>query len=157
LLRRGERVSDLSICQEAKWLIGWHIGQGVDAPQDLVTPFGDRLEYKRWSESRKQAIAFWLSRIRHWKVVLGDYTDAPDIQATWFVDPPYDNQAGKHYPYNNVNYDTLATWCKSRRGLVIVCENVGATWLPFRPLFNNKGCLNVVRQEALWVGVNNDN
>lgn len=89
-----------------------------------------------WSESVKQNTAENVLRIRHWQILCGDYQDLPNTEATWFVDPPY-----QHVPpayrrgeidCNTVNFGHLADWCQSRTGQVIVCEQAGADWLPFR-------------------------
>lgn len=74
----------------------------------------------------------------------GDYREAPDMRATWFVDPPYQSTGLHPLSRGNgyaagcdataMNYGRLATWCRSRRGMVIVCEYEGANWLPFRNL-----------------------
>ena len=65
-------------------------------------------------------------------------------EASWFVDPPYQNQ-GKHYHYGpeNVDFAMLGNWCRTRLGQVIVCENEGADWLPFTP---PSGCQDHARQ-----------
>jgi hypothetical protein len=63
---------------------------------------------------------------------------------------------GYLYPYNRLNYSELAAWCRSRPGQVIVCEEEGADWLPFRPLALNyrrhKRCgRNDIRyHEMIW-------
>ena len=59
--------------------------------------------------------------------------------ATWFIDPPYQN-AGKHYRFGSsqLDYPALAAWCQTREGQVIVCEQGGATWLPFQVLSDVK-------------------
>ncbi len=74
-----------------------------------------------------------VDHIRHWDIVEGSYEDAPDIKAHWHIDPPYDNAAGSHYPENDIDRKSLAEWCRERLGWVQVCENDGATWLPFKP------------------------
>lgn len=76
--------------------------------------------------------------ISHWQLTEGDYTAAPDIEATWFIDPPYNCPAGRFYQVGALDYAALATWCQSRQGQVIVCEQAGATWLPFQPLYGNE-------------------
>jgi hypothetical protein len=63
----------------------------------------------------------------------------PDIEATWFVDPPYNNRAGSYYIENSIDYVALGTWCHERRGQAIVCENEGADWLPFRSFKDVEG------------------
>ena len=32
-----------------------------------------------------------------------------------------------------MDYGQLSSWCKNRKGQVIVCEQEGAEWLSFRP------------------------
>ena len=87
----------------------------------------------------RQRIARQVAAIRHWKIVEADYGAAPDLDATWFVDPPYE-KAGKHYRVGHkvINYSALGLWCYGRRGQVIACENVGASWLPFQPFVEIK-------------------
>lgn len=65
-------------------------------------------------------------------VIEGDYSAAPDVEATWFVDPPYIGSR-HHYLARVDSLRSLSTWCRTRRGLTIVCEQDGAEWLPFTP------------------------
>lgn len=39
----------------------------------------------------------WLPRIRHWRILHGSYRELSDIEATWFVDPPYAGAPGSRY------------------------------------------------------------
>ena len=60
---------------------------------------------------------------------------------------------GDRYRCNTrgIDFAELGAWCQSLPGQVIACENVGATWLPFRPFIAAKG--NVARgvsHEAIW-------
>lgn len=100
----------------------------------------------------RERISKQVQQIRHWQVIEGDYTAAPDVCATWFVDPPYSGEAGRKY--DKIDYTSLGTWCKSRRGQVMVCENVGATWLPFQPYLTIKSTEGAhgkkQSEEALW-------
>ncbi len=82
----------------------------------------------------------------------GDYTMAPDVDATWFIDPPYDNAAGENYRHHKLDRYALAQWCRGRRGQVIVCENEGASWLPFAPLRTFKRGLRAAggSREVVW-------
>ena len=61
---------------------------------------------------------------------LGDYREAPDIEATWYLDPPYEGVA-EYYRHRITDYDELARWCLTRRGQVIVCAGRHDSWLPF--------------------------
>lgn len=83
----------------------------------------------------------------------GDYRDAPDVEATWFIDPPYQN-VRRGYERDAIDYAELGEWCRSRRGLVIVCEQWGADWLPFRPLAAIRGTTNRQTVEMVWTSVN---
>jgi hypothetical protein len=47
-------------------------------------------------------------------------TSSPQASVTWFIDPPYNNAAGKKYATSSVNYTHLAAWCRSRHGQTIV-------------------------------------
>jgi site-specific DNA-adenine methylase len=140
LMRLPSNISDVAelsprVCQEAKWLIGFWFNHG------LAEPAPRRSNWARnpiqaaffWSETIKVRLASQVDRIRHWKIIEGSWDDAPDVKAHWHVDPPYAGASGNSYRFHSIQYGSLAKWCKSRRGFVQVCENDGATWLPFEP------------------------
>lgn len=108
-----------------------------------------------WGDSVRARIADQVSAIRHWTVIEGDYTDAPTDEATYFVDPPYDNKAGSHYRVKFKGHTALGDWCRTRPGQVIACENYGATWLPFRhfrDIQSNQSKLGKGKSnEAIWL------
>ena len=136
LLDPGESARDLPVCQEAQWLIGFWLRQAVSAPCVVMpdTAWSRRHPMSHWGERIRARIASQVDRIRHWRVIEGDYTDSPNVEAAWFVDPPYQGRAGSYYRQKFDRFDELAAWCRDRRGQVVVCENAGATWLPFEPL-----------------------
>ena len=84
-----------------------------------------------WNARTRQHIADQLINIRHWSVSSLSYQSLENNLSTWFVDPPY--VGFREYEYNVINYKQLAEWCRTRRGQVIVCEQEGADWLPFKP------------------------
>ncbi len=93
-----------------------------------------------WGSRVRETIAGQVDSIRHWRVYNRSYERCPTPRtATWFVDPPYEF-AGQHYRFGSdqIDYQDLGRWCRSREGQVIVCENEGAMWLPFRPLVEIK-------------------
>ena len=47
----------------------------------------------RWTPTRKLRLVECARRVRDWTIIHGDYTQAPDVQATWFIDPPYHSTA----------------------------------------------------------------
>lgn len=70
---------------------------------------------------------------------------------TLYIDPPYQNQ-GKYYEESTIEYDQLGDWClgQAKDGhQVIVCENLGADWLPFKPLVELHG-QKKKSVEAIW-------
>jgi len=129
-------VDEIDVSPVEKDLIGFWIGKGKVSPGRSKSKWG--IEYashtdcKVWNEAVKARIIAALPKIAHWEIIEGDYTSAPDIDAHWFVDPPYIT-AGKRYPTRDVDYNDLAVWAKSRQGFVQVCENEGANYLPFEP------------------------
>jgi hypothetical protein len=131
-----ESTKDLDIPQGAKNLIGFWIGKGKASPGITKSKWGkqysDATDCKVWNAAVRVRIASQLEKIRHWEVISGDYTQAPDMEAHWFIDPPY-IAAGRRYPVKDVNYDDLGEWSRNRKGFVQVCENDGAIWLPFQP------------------------
>lgn len=149
LLEPGADVRDLAIPQEAKWLLGYWCAPGAATPRWHVVRASHRLKSGTWNEHIRDRLAAQVDSIRHWRVVHGDYTGCPDTEATWFVDPPYVDQ-GKHYRNRITDYGALAAWCQTRPGQTMVCESLGATWLPFEPVTTVDGASHRKTTEVLW-------
>lgn len=136
------RVADLDIPQAAKHLVGFWMNRGVATPRPAPGKWmrsGIR-PGSFWGERARKTIAAQVPMIRKWQIHAGGYEAAPaDLEATWFIDPPY-QAAGRHYRHGSkgIDFTMLGKWCRSRKGQVIVCENEGATWLPFRELAKTK-------------------
>lgn len=150
-----DAVDGLESAEE--WLIGFWLNGAVAAPRRRPSQWAmraDRSPSWFWGPAIRRRLASAVPLIRHWQITEGDYTDAPDIDATWFVDPPY-QAAGSHYPCSFVDFPALGAWCRGRRGQVIACEQQGADWLPFEPLADikstNKGGARW-SAEAIWLG-----
>lgn len=131
-----KNVNDLNVPQEAKWLIGFWMNKGSIRPG--LSPSSWMRSGIRpnsyWGEVIRNRIASQVGAIRHWRVKRGSYEICPNEQATWFIDPPYQAECGRHYQYDAVDYESLAEWCLKREGQTLVCEREGANWLPFKPL-----------------------
>lgn len=146
----GFKLEDFKFdCEEQKWLFGFLIGKGAERPRltasDRVTiarPNAINFSIKKIIEN--------LPKIKHWKIVLGDYRELNNDQATWFIDPPYEF-GGHAYVKSNrhINFLELAPWCMERKGQVIVCENTKATWMDFTPLKKQRGSM-ATTCEAIW-------
>lgn len=140
------------LVEEARWLIGFWFNKGTTQPSKqpgfwmrrATGPEAERFKTggsgptNWWGEAIRERIARQVEAIRHWQIHEYSYENAPDVPATWFVDPPYAGRAGRYYREKFTDYARLAEWSKSRQGQVIVCEQEGADWLPFRPFRNIK-------------------
>ena len=132
-----------------KNLIGFLIADAQSTPSKKLT--------KKWFslrptkiEHRIKGLIDLLPKIKHWKIIQGSYEDLENENATWFIDPPY-QFGGEHYKESNKNidYNSLANWCKSRKGQIIVCENTNSNWMEFTPIVRMKGA-NKFSTEAIW-------
>lgn len=107
-----------------------------------------------WGAPAKARIRSQKPHITGWRVQQASYVDIPNIKAHWHVDPPYSGAPGRKYAYSDIAFVDLAEWCKQRDGHVDVCENDGATWLPFKPLCNvvsSRGRSQTTHsREAVW-------
>lgn len=130
-----EHVDELQVSEPAKWLIGFWLNKGSSTPKKSPSVWarGGSRPNSYWGEVVRARIAAQVRRIRHWKVHNRSYEAAGSLEATWFIDPPYAGEPGAHYRYRLTDYEALARWCQERPGQVIVCEQEGADWLPFRP------------------------
>lgn len=130
-----QTVDDHPLCQEEKWLVGFWLGPASASPKRRPTSWlkSGVAPTAVWGRFVRARIAQQIPRIRHWKVKQCSYENVPDLKGTWFIDPPY-QEKGIFYRYSarDINYKHLGKWCRNRHGQVIVCENEGAQWLPFK-------------------------
>ena len=144
LLEDKEKIPT-SLPIEAQYLIGFWVSKGCSYPRKSMS---GRPGCGYWGDMIRSRIARQLKHIRHWSIRRSSYSDIENTKATWFVDPPY-QVGGKHYPHHEIDYTDLATWCKTRNGQVIVCENDKASWLPFDLLHHTKG-IRKNSVEVVW-------
>lgn len=137
----------------AQHLIGFWSCRGRTSPTTTVTSSwltSGKWPSSFWGEYARARVAAQVQQIRHWRIIEGDYTDAPDTEATWFIDPPYEAQPHR-YRARIGSYPALGRWCRTRRGLAIVCEQEGARWLPFRRFRTAKSIARGTYNEVSWV------
>lgn len=135
----GDSVHDFPLPQEAKWLIGFWLNRGSAIPKISRTAYSARTDKGQlnWGPRAKARIVDQLDGLTGWTVRHGSYTDLPNQDGTWFIDPPYGDK-GKFYRVGFSAYHELGDWAQSRSGQVIVCEGPGADWLPFTELGSYK-------------------
>lgn len=150
-LEVGEDVRSIGLPEVETWLIGFWINRGSASPARRQTAFSSRTDKGQlnWGPRARDRIASQVEHIRHWRVVQSSYKILLDLEATWFIDPPYVDR-GRYYRVNTVDHLALGPWCQSRKGQVIVCENQGADWLPFSPLATIKSTRGT-SAEVAWI------
>lgn len=140
--------------EDVRWLVGWWMQPaGAGGPAKRRSKWSEQHAGggDNWGEKCRDRIAGQVDYIRHWTVEQRSY-DTLDVRrkATWFVDPPY-MVMGHHYRDSDIDYDWLGHWCHTLRGQAIVCENAGATWLPFEALCDlNGGAMKRTTKEVVW-------
>ena len=153
-LKRGDDLRNLNISDVERNLLGFIVARGVSSPRNICS---------EWSATSKEIDIFKkrvlknLDKIRHFKIMNVDYRELENVEATWFIDPPYQHGRfpGSRYIHDAIDYVELADWCKSRRGQVIVCENTKANWLDFKPLLELHGQRKRT-VELIWTKGGND-
>jgi site-specific DNA-adenine methylase len=151
-----DHIDNLNVCQEAKWLIGFWLNKGSSEPYKRPSKWmkEGKAPNSWWGDGVKRRIVDQQPFVRHWEITNLDYRNIPNLEAMWFVDPPYDNKAGKRYRKQIPDYVELANWCRSRQGNVVVCEQEGANWLPFEPFMQMKSTpslkRNLASSEVIW-------
>ena len=155
-IEKGTRISDLLPAGAPIGLLALMQAeanrgtQGAKGVHNQVTSIGAAC-WCRFLPKMREVIP----RIAHWRVTNHSYSALPNEKATWFIDPPYSNKAGTRYRQMSVNYELLAGWCRTRLGQVIVCENLGASWLPFEPIKHRQISIksryqHANTQEVMW-------
>ena len=115
-----------------------------------------------WHRNTRDYLVQAVQEIRHWQVFCASWEQidpARAPEATWFIDPPYQGVLYSSYKHDlkGINYPALAEWCKALPGQVIVAEQQGANWLPFRFSHEVSGMRGKMRgvagaksQEVIW-------
>jgi site-specific DNA-adenine methylase len=157
--KEGDRISrEMFDCEEQFWLMGFMVNEGVGTPKTKVSWMAAKeYSFGNGIEMDKRKIASQLYKIKKWNIVHSSYECLGNIEATWYIDPPY-QYGGHSYKESNkkLDFHSLAEWCQERKGQVIVCENTKADWLPFRPIRMISGTRNTNTTEAIWSNLPTD-
>ena len=131
-----EQVDNLP--RGASLLARFWISKGRAEPSGALSPwyfqYRNARDCRVWGAAVKRRIIAQKPAIAEWTIDNLSYERIPLREAHWHVDPPYNNSAGSRYPLSSVDYEHLASWCRTLPGTVDVFENEGADWLPFSPL-----------------------
>lgn len=142
----------------AALLVKFWVSKGRAEPSGTLSPwyfqYRNSHDCRVWGPAVKRRIIEQKPRIAQWTVDQRSYRDIALVPAHYHVDPPYNNGPGSRYPFSAIDYADLAEWCRALPGPVDVCENVGADWLPFDPLYevvSSRGRRSgYVSKEAVW-------
>jgi len=112
---------------------------------------------RNW-EISKRYMSENIHKVKHWEIISGDYTESPNIKATWFIDPPYKDAPGTgyHHSSSNINYEELALWAKNRKGETIFCEGENGDYLEFKPLLVLNGVAGKKSKEVIYYSSSQD-
>lgn len=152
-----EAVDDVKACTEARHLIGFWLARGTEYPRKSPSAWMRQGRERGvwlssfWCADVRDRIAAQVEHIRHWRILHADYTSAPDVTATWFVDPPYVAK-GRPYRAKLQDHAALGLWCRQRSGQVIACEQHGADWLPFTTIDARMPGARGPSHEVVWTG-----
>ena len=147
-------IKHLDIPKGAKVLIGFLLNTGTTRPCKTKSKWANQYTNTSqfWGEKRRERIANQVEKIKHWEITkISDYSEIPNENATWFIDPPYQKQ-GIHYVHNSeqINFTNLSDWCLKRKGQIIVCEQEGADWLPWTNKKEIKGNNKTKTSSEVW-------
>ena len=146
----GDDIREMDISEDMRLLLGFVVVRGVATPHNIYS------SQSVWGNSvgqTKKRLLKYHQLIKHWKITNLDYREIPNIEATWFIDSPY-QYGGEHYPMSSkmLDFSELAEWCNTRKGQVIVCENTKADWMDFTPLRKMHGSKHTTT-EAMWTNI----
>lgn len=130
----------LALQRGPRLLCAFWVSKGRAEPSTTLSPWYRQYRNSRncrvWGPSVKRRILAQKPLIAAWSIDNLSYEQIPLQDAHWHVDPPYNNGPGRRYPYSLIDYNHLSDWVRRLPGEVDVCENEGATWLPFAPLYS---------------------
>lgn len=135
---------------------------GQNKKMETITKIGAVHFYK----NTVRKVLFWTDKIQHWKIYHGSYADFNFGEATYLVDPPYQNDAGAIYKFGSkeIDYDHLKKFIKSLTGQIIITENSKSHWIKQYRVFDLKRCcglnakhISKNRDSEVFIHILNDN
>jgi hypothetical protein len=87
----------------ARYLVGFAMNAAVTSPRRRISRSALALraagrKLYGWSEALRERVAAQVEHIKHWILIEDDYTQAPDITATHYIDSPYQYAGGGLHP-----------------------------------------------------------
>lgn len=130
----------LALQRGPRLLCAFWVSKGRAEPSTTLSPWYHQYKNARycqvWGAAVKRRIVAQKPLISDWSISQCSFESVPLQEAHWHIDPPYNNAPGSRYPHSQIDYARLAAWVRTLPGHVDVCENSGATWLPFNDLYN---------------------
>jgi hypothetical protein len=151
LMEPGQHIKTLDVSEDARLFISCCVNSSQF--RNVLTAWKNGQNDGLWGAKWRDKVANQVNAIKHWKVSCCDYSHVQNEKATWFIDPPYQTLA-EHYKESDeraIDYRHLGDWCRSRIGQVIVCEQGGSRWLPFKPLMTKATVRHGEAREAIWL------
>lgn len=130
----------LALQNSPRLLCAFWVSKGRAEPSKHLSPwyfkYNNAVDCRVWGPAVKRRILAQKPLISGWSISRCSFEAIPAQEAHWHIDPPYNNAPGSRYPHSRVDYARLAEWVETLLGHVDVCENEGADWLPFSPLYS---------------------
>lgn len=131
-----DELDDLKpkVCEAAKWFVGLWLDHAQSRPAVTMCNWGrNSVKWRNyWSADIKYRILKQIPLIRNNPTIIcGNYWDAPDIEAHWHIDAPYQGSCGRAYRLNHIDYHALGQFVDSLKGYIQVCGGPDDDWLPF--------------------------
>jgi site-specific DNA-adenine methylase len=100
---------------------------GQNKKMETVTSIGAR----HFFNNTVKKIKFWTGRIQHWKIIHGNFDEFRYKESTYFIDPPYQNKAGRMYKFSSdlIDFERLKKYVASLSGQIIIAENSESKWI----------------------------
>lgn len=138
ILEKGQSLNNEEfnyLSDVQKGVIGLFLNPGSAQPKKSPGKFCS------WTEKNRKKLSEDVLKVKHWEIINDVYQSSPDIEATWYIDPPYQGNGGQYYRFGNKDFDylELKNWIMERKGQIIVCENSEADWMDFKPLIEIQG------------------
>jgi len=148
----------LSLARGPRLLVSFWVAKGRAEPAGNLSSWYRAYQNARdcrvWGPAVKRRILAQKPALKSWTIDCISWENIPLEDAHWHIDPPYNNAPGSRYPHSKIDYGALGAWCRSLPGPVDVCENEGASWLPFEPLYevvSTRGRVSSHRsKESIW-------
>ena len=122
----GQKIADFKVSPGARQFLAMRANIGSNGRAKQVSKNG-AIDYR----GTKARVIAQQKMLGAWTITQASYAECPDIEATWFIDPPYYGVRSYKHDFRGIDFDHLREWILARRGLVIVTVGADDDWWPY--------------------------